>query len=96
MGTSYSERHAASLLSQLPRDSRIVRAACPDAEWDDGTYMLHSMEESLRLIVWSKTKDAQMKRNVPEPVPTPGELARKRKRIENTDKDFVDKVLGMR
>lgn len=94
MGTEYTYAHAASLCVQLPDTARLHRAQNPDAAWDEQTRILAHIEYALRMLLWSKTKDAQYGRNKPKPLPTPKERAGRRERIEGADKAFVDRILG--
>lgn len=94
MGVDYTHAHAAALVAQLPRDARVLVHAVPDAEWTEQTRILAHIEYSLRLLLWSRTKDAQTGRNKPKPLPSPSERRKRRERIEGADKAFVDKVLG--
>lgn len=94
MGKDYTFAHAAVLLSQLPSDSRVSKATNPDNEWSEQTYLLNAIEYDLRVLIWQKTKDGQHNRNQPKPHETPGEIAKKRDRAKNFDKDLVDMVLG--
>lgn len=94
MGVDYTHAHAAALVAQLPRDARVFVHASADAEWTEQTRILAHIEYSLRLLLWSRTKDAQTGRNKPKPLPSPGERRKRRERIEGADKAFVDKVLG--
>lgn len=94
MGVDYTHAHAAVLLDQLPSDSRVRVKRDPNAEWNEQTRILAHIEYSLRLLLWSRTKDAQYGKNKPKPLPSPGERAERRERIEGADKAFVDKVLG--
>lgn len=85
--------HAGVLAAQLPRGSRIARRLQPAAEWTSDTYLLHSIEYSLRVLVWMKTKDAEHGRNKPKPVPLPGE----KKSPEQVDRaaEHVRRKLGL-
>lgn len=85
------------LWEQLPRESRCVRKQNPDAEWTDAEYLLHSIEHSLRVLIWQKTKDGQKKRNEPKFVQTPGERARNQKHADNAiaNRNEIDRILGI-
>lgn len=93
MGMDYSYAHAAVLMSQLPATSRISKRLNADNEWDDATYLLAAIEYELRILIWQKTKDGQHNRNKPKPNVTPHEIAKKRKRAEGFDKQFIDSIL---
>ena len=94
MGIDYSYSHAASILRQLPSNSRIARAENPDAEWTDDTWFLAQIEYGVRLLMWAQTKDAEKGRNRPEPPQTPREAALEKERGANVDRDFVERILG--
>lgn len=59
-------KRAARLLWQLPKESRFLNAIDPMAAWDWSDLFLMQMNQSLRQLVWSKTKDAQVPKNAPE------------------------------
>lgn len=94
MGRDYTHAHAAVLLSQLPRESRVSRYIDHDAAWSEDTVLLASIDYSLRLLLWSKTKDAKHDRNRPEPAKTPSERKAARERGAHVDLDLVRSVLG--
>lgn len=60
-------KRAARLLWQLPKESRFINALDPAASWGWNDLFLMQMNQSLRWLVWAKTKDAQSK--VPKSVP---------------------------
>lgn len=93
---SFSLRHAAVLASQLPRDSRALSAAHPDFIWSDEMYMLSRIEHLCRVLLWTKSKDAEHKRNFPEPNDTPAKFKAMRDRLENTNiKEIDELILGV-
>lgn len=94
MGADFSPSHAAALVAQLPRESRVMRRYDADLEWDDATYFLARIEYDLRVLIWQKTKDAQRGRNKPEFPKLPRDARRERERVENFDRALIDKVLG--
>lgn len=94
MGVDYTHSHAAILLSQLPAESRLLKAEDADLEWSQETYFLAQIEYDLRILIWQRTKDAERGRNKPQPPTLPREQRAKRKRMENFDKSLVDRVLG--
>lgn len=94
MGEGYSHAHAAALMAQLPRSSRVAKALDPSNEWDDATYLLSIIEYDLRVLIWQNTKDAQRNRNKPKPNDTPRDIAKKMERAKGFDREFIDKVLG--
>lgn len=71
------------LASQLPPASRVACKLHPGADWTVDTHLLHSIEYSLRVLVWSKTKDAEKGRNKPKPIPLPGQA----KTVEQVDRN---------
>lgn len=96
INTDYSLRHAAVLAAQLPRESRSLTKTCPDLVWSDEMYMLSKIEHLCRVMLWTKTKDAEHKRNFPEPNDTPAKVRAMRDRLENTDiKEIDELILGV-
>lgn len=95
MGHDYTVAHAAALAAHLPRESATVRAERPDAEWDEGTYLLAAIEYDLRYLAWLNSEDGAKGRRRPKPMETPADRARVREKAERTDLEFVSKVLGM-
>nr|WP_196149651.1 DUF5361 domain-containing protein [Nocardia bovistercoris] len=56
-----------------PTDSALARVRRPDEhQWGLEQHLLADMADSLRWLVWAKTKDAQRGRNQPERIPRPG------------------------
>lgn len=53
-------------------NSPIRLALSSEPTWDAPTYILADVADSLRWLVWSKTKDGANGRNRPEPIPRPG------------------------
>lgn len=72
MGIDYSMRHAADLVAMLPSKSRTFRVIDERNEWDSSEYLLAEAVDSLHVMVWANTKDAQKNRNRPKPLPRPG------------------------
>ena len=70
----YSVTHAGALIKCLPRESALYRAMNPDHEWTLETMLSAAEVDALRVLVWSKSKDASRKppRNMPKPIPRPG------------------------
>lgn len=93
MGGSYTHAHAACLAAQLPRESRCFRADAPAAQWGDAEYLLAAIEHGVRMLLWSKTKDAAKGRNVPKALQTPADRARVARKLESTDVERVTDVL---
>lgn len=58
---------------QDPAQSAVHRALNPDdAPWNMHTFLLAETVDTLRTLVWFKTKDGQKGRNRPKPIPRPG------------------------
>ena len=93
MGCGYSPEHAAALLVQLPRESRVLRAERPELEWGYTEALLASIEYSLRVLCWRQTKDGERGRRPPKPVQAPWADSAEKK-IRRTDIAFVNSVLG--
>ena len=93
MGRAYTHAHAACLAAQLPRESRCFRADDPAAAWGDSEYLLAAIEHGVRMLLWSKTKDAERGRNAPKALQTPADRARVAKKLESTDVERVTDVL---
>lgn len=94
MGVDYSYSHAAILVGQLPRSSRVISAICPDAEWDQATWFLSSIEHGIRVLIWQNTRDGSRGVNAPQPVKAPSDRKREASRMKDFDKDFVMRILG--
>jgi len=71
LGYEYSIKHAASLVTQLPRESRLYIAIDCRATWGITEYQLADIANSLRWLVWAQTKDGQKNRNRPEMMKPP-------------------------
>jgi len=57
----------------LPPESATWRAVAPEATHSNEAELLRSVEYSLRLLVWAKTKDGAKNRNHPDAVLFPWE-----------------------
>ena len=86
--------YAADLAVTLPNNSRIARAVDPANEWTPAEYMLANIEYASAFLAWAKTKDAKYGTNKPKPRKTPTEMAKERRKLENTDLGEIDKILG--
>ena len=84
-------------MEQLPKESRTARCDCPDLIWSDAERLLWSIEYSLRILTWQKSKDGSKGRNRPRPLQTPMERHRNRQAADAAiaHKAEIDKVLGM-
>lgn len=61
-------------MKHSPVESALVRAREPErSRWGVAEYLLAVIADSLRWLVWAKTKDAKRGRNRPKPVPRPGD-----------------------
>jgi hypothetical protein len=65
MGIDYSVPHAACLVSQLPRESRVMRSINPAFEWGTCEYMLAEVLDRLAIISWQWSSDD----SIPKPTP---------------------------
>lgn len=90
MGSEYSYNHAAALVANLPRSSRIAAIENAACEWADNDYLLYTIEYTLRVISW---QIGGCKGRAPEPLPTPSEQAERRRKIALTDRNFIDRIL---
>lgn len=65
-------------MQHLPADSAYWRAREPErSRWGVSEYLLAVIADSLRWLVWAKTKDAKRGRNKPKPIPRPGDSDKK-------------------
>lgn len=76
MGESYGLPHAACLCAQLPGESRTVRALMTpeqreSAEWTTQVRLMAMQLNTLDVIRWLHTQDAQEGVNYPEPLLPP-------------------------
>lgn len=66
----------ADMAANLPRDgsSAIYRSINPDWRWTLEAHLAAIATDTLRTLLWTKSKDANRKppRNRPEPIPRPG------------------------
>lgn len=88
---------AATLWSQLPRESRTVARRAPDAMWGEAEWMLWSIEHAVRTIAWMLSEDGAKGRNAPAPLETPGQAADARRRAESalSAREEIDRILGI-
>lgn len=52
---------AAALAANLPRQAIIWQKINPRLAWDDQTYLLADIRDSLAFLAWTKTKEASRK-----------------------------------
>lgn len=81
MGTGFSYGHAAILVENLPRESRVLSALNPSFSWSTTDYLLSLVEYEMRVLLWRQTKDGQKNRNKPEPPLRPAEHEREQEVI---------------
>lgn len=68
-----------AIVKHLPASSAYWRAREPEgARWGVSEYLLAVIADSLRWLVWAKTKDAKRNRNRPKPIPRPGDSEKKK------------------
>lgn len=94
MGDAYSHEHAAVLLQQLPSRSRVARQENPQLEWGETENMLALIEFWVHCIWWGMTKDGSKGVNKPKPIEPPYVEILKKRRLDGTNKAFVDEILG--
>ena len=68
MGKDYTASHAAALVRQLPRGSRVLKAINPDTEWGLTEQLLGLLEFNVRAFHYSFTEDAAKGANRPTPI----------------------------
>lgn len=56
-----------------PPKSPLAVALDVRASWDVADYLLADQADSLRFLVWAKTKDGQKNRRKPKPITRPGQ-----------------------
>lgn len=93
MGITFSFDDAYLLAQFAEPGTPLAQALNPEAMWTRTDYMLQSIEYSLRWLAWTKTEDAQKRRNKPKPIPTPAEQA-KPKELEGMSKSELRALLS--
>ncbi|QGJ92123.1 tail assembly chaperone [Gordonia phage Lauer] len=69
----FSWRDLKIFLENLDVHSKLFAIEHPDeAGWDRKVLLMADMVDSLRWLVWAKTKDGQKNRKHPKPIPRPG------------------------
>ncbi|WP_139652775.1 DUF5361 domain-containing protein [Raoultibacter phocaeensis] len=96
MGIDYSMRHAADLIAMLPSKSRTFRAIDARYEWDMNEYLLAEAVDSLHMMVWANSKDAQKNRNRPKPLPRPGSGSPSRETIGLDAEEYAVELMKPR
>ena len=76
-------------------ESSLHRAVNPDWRWGLGEFLSAEAVDTLRLLLWSKTKDAEKGANRPQPLPRPGVAAPPGERVvEAMNVDDLDAFLA--
>ncbi|MEG1827698.1 MAG: hypothetical protein RR218_10615 [Gordonibacter sp.] len=88
----------AVLWSQLPRESRVMRIHKPSLLWGDSERLLWSIEHSMRVLAWMRTKDAEKGRGFPKPLATPEQTVNNDRRAEAAleCRAEIDSILGIK
>lgn len=86
--------HAASIISQLPRESRFTRALVPDAEWSDEVALLVKIDYELRLLMWAQA-DRKKRGPEPKPIEPPSRRKEMEERLEGIDVEETNRLLGI-
>ncbi|MFC4124938.1 DUF5361 domain-containing protein [Nocardia rhizosphaerae] len=69
---SWADLHAIVDTLQFRPESALYRTIVTDWRWGLSEMLLADAVDSLRWLMWAKTKDGQRNRNRPKPVPRPG------------------------
>jgi hypothetical protein len=64
-------------------------------QWKIADYLNTDMANSLRWLVWAKTKDAQKGRNKPQMIKTPEQSRKPKTKTTAAQPDQVKKLLAM-
>lgn len=94
MGADYSCAHAAALLAHMPYGSALGMAVDPSQAWTSTDYLLRQIEYDLRVLSWQIAGDRGKQK--PKPIPTPGDDARRARRLAHetpSRRAHVDAVL---
>ena len=76
-------------------ESALHRAANPDWRWGLGEFLSAEAVDTLRLLLWAKTKDAEKGANRPQPLPRPGVAGTQSERVgEAMSVDELDAFLA--
>ena len=96
--TTAEVRRAAILATQLPRDSRVMRAMAPEASHGLDVLLLREIEHNQRLWHWANTEQAKDSGTQPEPISLPGEDAAYQRASEEADRraEEIAASFGMR
>lgn len=88
----------AILLSQLPKDSRLLKSEQPSLEWSESDYLLWLIEYNTRLYLYSMMdKKAKAGQPKPKPLQTPSERKQNRQQAENAERNRaeINRILGL-
>lgn len=76
-------------------ESALHRAANPEWRWGLAEFLSAEAVDTLRLLLWAKTKDAEKGANRPHPLPRPGVAVPQGERVgEAMDVDELDAFLA--
>ena len=84
------------VVTQAQPDTATFKAFVPDWQHTPDVELLRGIEYSTRWLVWAQTRDAQNRRNVPEPYPLPWD-PKKDKGDFTADvltRDELDRIIG--
>lgn len=82
-----------AIVRHAPTTSALVRAQEPErSRWGVTEYLLAIIADSLRWLVWAKTKDAKRRRNQPKPIPRPGAETQHKGTFKGAVSRSVDEV----
>lgn len=73
---------AASLCTQLPMGSRVLRSIDPDQAWTVTDFLLRQIELDLRLLFWDGKGEA------PKRIPAPGDAERDARAAKQEQQDI--------
>lgn len=83
-------------IGHLPADSAVARQEDIEGSmWGLGEHLQADIADSLRLLVWQKTRDGQRGRNQPKPLPRPGVEDASRKKHGGKTKMAAAKLADM-
>lgn len=85
---------AATLMAQLPPESRLARHEHPELRWGDGEWMLWRIELELRALMWGMS-DRKRRGKAPRPAQTPVDAERIRRKVLRTDYETIARELGL-
>lgn len=84
-----------ALVIRAQPESALYRAANPEWRWGLAEFLSAEAVDTLRLLLWAKTKDAEKGTNRPRPLPRPGVAVPQGERVgEAMDVDELDAFLA--